>query len=269
MKLKIAILCFSASLTMRAQFSLVANSSLKEIPVFVSGSDQFTMVVNNLGANSSLLSLGPLAGLFAAIRNDSPQTIESMRILFEIETNGSNVENVVIDPAALPSGATRIIAPPGLSSVASAMTHAASGAAAALSSTAQGEFAIYEGKRVLVSIDSASTVSGQFLGPDKLNYFTNLVQGDLDKAAFLDDILKLMGSPLDDVKQWLNARRTAARGRSHGPGVGFKGLNLAAMDEARDCLTALGQLNSGGVAGLMSWAEQRKNLLMSRPVLHR
>jgi hypothetical protein len=142
-------------------------------------------------------------------------------------------------------------------------------ALATAGSPTQADLAFYQGNRVLLSVDSASTKSGQFLGPDKLNYFTTLVQGDSDKRLFFDDVLKLAGTPSDEVNKWLIAKRSAARARVHGNGPGFKGLDLGAMDEASDCVLALAQLNNGGVAGLISWAEKQKSLLSSTSILHR
>jgi hypothetical protein len=192
-----------------------------------------------------------------------------MRILFEVEKNGATINQVVISSSPLPPGGIRVIGPPELSYVVAAMNRRVADPVTMLGAPTQAELGSYEGKSVLVSLDSASTVTGQFLGPDKLNYFTTLVQGDLDKRIFFDDILKLTGTASDQVKDWLIARRAAARARVHGHGLGFRGLDLAAMDEGSDCTHALALLNNGGVVGLMSWAEQQKNLLNSTETLHR
>ena len=269
-KLILAILYSGLSHQMLAQTSVVIHDSLKEIRVFRYGSAEFIQATNEPGVANALAAFGESAQLIVAVRNDSGEPVESLRIVFRARKGERVTTHVLSHPRLLTPGAMALLGPPEFAGAVAALTmKPGQGLSAGPSpEMSQLTWEEYRGSEVTTSVDSASLATGLFIGPDTLGFFSRLVQSGARKRAFFSDVVALKETLAPEIKQILSSRGVAARSARQKT-TGLIDLDLAALTESALCTQALMRLEQGGVPVLVAWAQQEHNSLKSKNVLHR
>lgn len=256
--------------TMSAQTpTATVHDYLSEVRIFPSGSPDFAKIATGLGVDAALRTL-PGASLVVALRNDSGEGIDSMRIVYLINKGGKSIPRVTLYYSPLGAGAARLVAPVELRGLAAVLNPAQQGQGLVTGATLSRvpSLVFYQGATVTVSVDSATlAVSGRFIGADTQNFFSRLVAEDAARKSFFSEIAGFQAAGLSqsEIEQTLTKSQADAKGQMSG----VTGLNLAAMSESDLCSMALMQLKQGGMANLFEWAAKESAALQSKPSIHR
>jgi hypothetical protein len=255
--------------TLPAQPRVTIQQTVDGISIFGWGSPEFSAIVSSLGATSTLAALGPSSELFVAIRNNSTETVESMRVLFEVETGQKPLQSISIRGTFAP-GTVKLAAPYLLDQVAaSAGPHNAAGLGLGQSAGPTTTLPLaYLNGATTVSVDSVTFTSGLFAGDDKLGSFDRLVETAKASRSFLAIVSAMRDRTDSEIASMLQSQRDTARNlirHSKGP----SDLDLSAMEIQRLSTTALMKLQTHGAAAMMTWAETESNKLAAKPTLHR
>jgi hypothetical protein len=241
------------------------NDYLSEVRIFANGSPDFVKIASGQGVDATLPTL-PGASLVVAIRNDSGEAIDSMRILYSVEKNGRPISRVTLYGTPLAPGATTLFAPRevGLSELTPRQGLGIRGGGPA------GPIDFYLGAPVTASIDSATLASGKFIGADTQNFFDRLVAELAMKKAFFSDLTGFQSAGLSqsEIEDALTKRQAAADVAKKKMAK-ITDLNLAARTESSLCQMALMQLQHSGVASVWSWVDRETAALKFKPSPHR
>jgi hypothetical protein len=238
------------------------------ISIFGPGSPGFSAIVNNLGATNTLAALGPGAELFVAIRNDSAETVESMRVLFE--TSGQKpIQWISLRQTTFAPGSVMLVAPDVLDRIAASPSpHDGPSIGQGGPATVPPPLAFLNGETT-VSVDSVTFANGLFEGEDKAAFYDLLIETDEAAKSFFSGLLAMKERTDSEVTSMLQSQRslvkTSRRNRKD-----LSSLNVVpAMEVSRLSMTALVRLRSQGAAGLMTWAEAEISRIAAKPILHR
>jgi hypothetical protein len=249
---------------MTAQTKLTVQDSLKEVRIFDHTSPDFVKIATSLGVDASLATLGAGASLVVAIRNDSGEAIDSMRLLFQVDKEGVHAPRLILQ-GPLAAGKATPAAPHELGGAVTAMMHYGPG----VGGGHPWPLDFYQGATVIASIDSATLASGRFVGADTLNFFATLIAEQAAKKSFFADLAAQSKTLTNsELQQVLTARQSAADA-AKGKATSLADFNLAAMTEFSLSVQALTRLTRSGLPDLSSWAEQENVKLSSQPTLHR
>ena len=245
---------------------------LSEVRIFPSGSPDFAKIATGLGVDATLPTL-PGASLVVALRNDSGQTIDSMRIVYLVNKGGKPIPRVTLYYGLLGAGAARLVTPVELRGLAALLNPAQQGQGLVTGATLSRvpSLVFYQGATVTVSVDSATlAVSGRFIGADTQNFFSRLVAEDAAQKSFFSGVAGFQAAALSQsvIEQALTKRQADADAAKRQM-FGITGLNLAAMSESDLCSGALMRLKQGGMANLFEWAAKESAALQSKPSIHR
>jgi hypothetical protein len=250
--------------------TVTVNDYLSEVRIFAPGSPDFARIAASLGVDATLPTLGPGASLVAAIRNDSGQAIDSMRIIFSRQKGGDKPVTSLELGRGLEIGGARLVAPREVGgALARTLKPGTQGVMSGGSPTVE-PLDAYQGTTLTISIDSATLADGKFIGADTLTFFSRLVENDARQKAFFAELIahSKTASAEVDIKQMLTARKAQARSAQQSVS-GVRGFLLADQTEFGLATTALVQLEHFGMANVVSWVEHENAKLESRPTLHR
>jgi hypothetical protein len=238
------------------------------ISIFGSGSPEFSAIANNLGATNTLALLGPGAELFVAIRNDSTETVESMRVLFEV-SGQKPIQWVSLRETTFTPGSVKLVAPDVLDRIAaSAGPHSGPSFGQGGPATVPPPLAFLNGETT-VSVDSVTFTSGLFEGEDKATFFDRLVETDKASRSFFSNLLAMKERTDSEITSMLQSQRSLVK-NSRRNTKDSSGLNIIpAMEISRLSMAALLRLQSQGSAAVMTWAEAERDRLVAKPILHR
>jgi hypothetical protein len=185
------------------------------------GTPDFNSAITHLGLAHGVSQLGQSAQYIAAVTNGTPNTIVSMRVLFEVAT-GTQV------PVRQLSAMERVNLQPGGSALVGVLALKAHIAALLTQRPvpALPDLTILSGKVVTSSVDSLTLPDGSFIGPDTLNFFTRMVTQQQSINAFVTEVAnRAKGNPAD-LKAWLTATAQATQPKPH------QGDNIMTQDLA-------------------------------------
>ena len=248
--------------------TVIVNDDLSGVRIFSSASPDFAKIAASLGVDATLPTLGASASLVVAIRNDSGEAIDSMRLLFQVEKGGPPFPRIILQGDSLAAGQATLTAPSELAGAVTALMHYGT-SGLSLGSPPAHLLDVYQGATVTASIDSATLASGRFIGADTLNFFPRLIEEQTAKRSFFADLATqsktLTASEIEPVLVARQSAADAAKGKAKSPAD----LSLAAIAEFDLCMQALMALKHSGLSDLGSWAEQENEKWSSRPTLHR
>jgi hypothetical protein len=241
------------------------NDYLSDVRIFAPGSPDFAKIASSLGVDATLPTLGPGASLVSAIRNDSGEAVDSMRILFQGQKGGGTFSRIALG-GSLAAGGSTLIAPTGLDVALLALLHPQQGAS---HNTAHPQ-TDYTGVEMTTSIDSVSLANGKFLGADTLGFFSRLAAEDATKKSFFSAVAGYQAAGLtqSQITQALKDRKAAADSAKRKT-TSVTDLDLGAMEESRLCGRALVKLQQFGMANLSAWATEENAKAQSKPTLHK
>lgn len=258
--------CLLLNINAMAQTPTVTvHDYLSEVRIFANGSPDFAKIAASLGADATLPTLGAGSSLVVALRNDSGEAIDSMRILYQVHQGAHTFGRITLY-GSLPAGASVLTAPRELAGAVMALTSPRG----VLSSPSSAQpIDDYLGAQITASIDSVTLASGRFLGDDTLAFFSRLVENDARQKSFFSDLtVQVKTLPEAEVKQMLTTRKaaaTAAKRRS----TSVANFPLADQIESGLCSVALVKLQTSGMSTLAGWAERENAKLQSKPTLHK
>lgn len=250
---------------MTAQPVVTVINSLSEVRIFPSTSSEFASAASAQGVDALLPTLGvENLPLIVALRNDSGQAIDSMRIVWQIHNkDGSTYPRIALH-GPMAADAAVLDAPEQLGR---ALTALKPQVGTGLSSRRGPSPALVknyqDAAEVTVSIDSATLASGLFVGADSFNFFPRLVEEAAGRKKFFTDFSGLQSNPR--LEEILTARKSAAESNKQ-TSPGIAGLNLAALAESMLCQEALMRIRMGTLG---PWIAQQNTQLASKPPLHR
>lgn len=252
-----------------AQIQVTINDSLPGIHIFAQSSPEFTKIASNLGVDASLKALGEALPLVVAIRNDSGEALESMRILYLVARYGKLIPRVVID-GPLASGGSMVFAPQEASATLEKLVNPNAGPGKPRAQFSAQPLDFYRGSPVTVSIDSATLASGRFVGADTQVFFPRLVAEAAAKKAFLTELSGYQSAGLSQaqIEQALNKRKSTADTAMRQM-TSITELNLAAQAESQLSMEALLRLQNFGMAPMADWVARENAGLANKPVLHK
>jgi len=257
---------FTGGLMQAQPASVTIDDSLKEVRVFGSGSPDFVAIAAAKGVDASLSTLGDGLPLVVAIRNDSGEDIESMRIFYRIRQGNRNPDQITLH-GPLAAGASVLHAPRGLGGALAKLTPLQPGT---IRTGASGPLETWPGAEVTVSIDSVTLASRRFVGPDTLGYFSKLVAEDARRKEFFRDVaaFESAGFTQAQIEQALNNRKAAADA-AKGKMTSIRDIDLAAQTESVLCIQALAHLQHSEAATLFDWVASENRALAVKPAPHK
>ena len=261
--------CLLLNIAMAQTPTATVNDYLKEIRIFASGSPDFAKIASSLGVDAALPTI-PGASLVVAIRNDSGQAVESMRILFQLVKDGQATPRDIELWHGLAAGSAMLTAPREVRGPLVRLVSAGKLGLVGFGGPPEGlPLDDYQGAGATVSIDSITLADGKFIGADTLSFFPLMVAEEAAKKSFFSDLASQSRAlSVSEIRQALTARQSAAEAAEN-KSIGLANFPFAAMTELRLCTQALMVLEHSGLEDLSSWAQQEKLKLSSQPTLHK
>jgi hypothetical protein len=253
--------------TMSAQTPTTTVNDYLSVRIFAPGSPDFARIASSLGVAATLPTLGPGASLVVALRNDSGEAIDSMRLLFQVHQGDRTFPRITLW-GPLAAGRGELVAPREVEGALSALIHSEPGGLRSTSPAAE-SIQDFMGAQITASIDSVTLASGHFIGADTLAFFSRLVENDARQKAFFADLVAQSKTlPEAQIIEMLTARKVQARSAKQ-RSASIANFSLADQTEFGLATMALAQLQHFGMATLASWAERENAKLESKPTLHR